>query len=640
MGVSTYLLREWAMVFVTFPLLILPGLGPAYTIARRKGWGLAWAILLSIGFTFAIDAALETIAYYLGLTLTFVTWCHALAALGSVAWLIWRRSELRHGSSGPASLSGFLLAACAAVTALVQQPWWFGTPDTYYHLAAARSVDVLDAPLVTDPFFGIGSTVIDATSGSLHPVMAVISRLSVTDVATGYTALTAFGAALLVLAFWTLVHEAFSRPRVADLVTLAYAVFAWHTDFRVLAYPKHLSLGLAFIAIALVFKLAREKDAAAFVSLAAVGFGTLAMHLGAAELVLLVAVAVSVGLFVFGALFKRGGEERAWRQGAVRIMMAAVVIAVLAMPVVIPRVTSLDGTSVLGSDSFKDVYGDIVDLPLGIRIAKPGGFGYTEGPTFWMAMLITLFVAFRAIRHRRTADIVALSILLLVPALTVFPPTSTPALNISSYMVMRMLHLLRFAPFLALGWAAAAYADHRRSWSAMLVVATLAAMIVSSSAFIKSTYVQGNGHWERGKQLYSVGTSHALDMRTAFGRDFLFALREEVGDRYPRVMASQISGYHLMGLADISVVAAMPTHAPVFMPMSEADARRDAVDRFFSQGTDEATRLRLVDEYDVDYVFVSDTIDTRALREELLSQDARFEPVLVYERAVLLQVKD
>jgi len=105
-------------------------------------------------------------------------------------------------------------------------------------------------------------------------------------------------------------------------------------------------------------------------------------------------------------------------------------------------------------------------------------------------------------------------------------------------------------------------------------------------------------------------------------------------------MASQISGYHLMGLADISVVAAMPTHAPVFMPMSEADARRDAVDRFFSQGTDEATRLRLVDEYDVDYVFVSDTIDTRALREELLSQDARFEPVLVYDRAVLLQVKD
>ncbi|MHB8051356.1 MAG: hypothetical protein ACYDHQ_09095 [Coriobacteriia bacterium] len=635
---STYLLREWAMVFVTFPLLILPGLGLAYEVARRRNWGLIWAVLLSVGFTFALDAALEMVAYYLGLGLTFVTWGHALAAAGSCLWLLWKRPALPDGDGH--GLSGLVLSAIAAVTALIQQPWWFGTPDTYYHLAAARSVDVANLPLVTDPFFGIGSEIIDATSGSLHPVMAVISRLSDTDVATGYASLTAFGAALLVLAFWTLSHELSSNRRIADLATVAYVIGAWFTDFRAFAYPKQLSLGLAFIAIALIVRLARGKDRRAFVSLCAVGFGTLAMHLGSAELVLLVGLAVAIGSLVAGALETRAPGRREWRAGAARIMAAMLMIVILAMPVLYPRIVSLGGTSVLGSDSIRNAEANIIDLPLGMRIMVPGGFGYEDAAVIWMTILITAVLAWKALRTRQKDEVVLLSILLLVPALTVFPATATPALDLSSYMVMRMLQLLRFTPYLALGWAVAAYAADRRLWRGALVFGSVLAIAVVSASFIRTTYVQWEGGLVYGKHVCSIATSQEYDLRTAFGRDIIDVVRDEAGSSYARVMASQISGYHLMGLADITIVASMPTHSPVFMPVDEAESRRADVDRFFTPGTAASVRARLAEKYDVDYIFVSDVVDSRTVREEIVSQRDVFEPVHIGDRAVLLRLVD
>lgn len=635
---STYLLREWAMVFFTFPLLMLPGLAIAYGISRRRGWGLVWVVLLSIGFTFALDAALEVVAYYLGLGLTFVTWGHALAAAGSCLWLVWKRPVFLGADAH--GLSGIVLAAIAAVGALIQQPWWFGTPDTYYHLAAARSVDVANLPLVTDPFFGIGSKIIDATSGSLHPVMAVISRLSGTDVATGYASLTAFGAALVILAFWTLAHELLSSPRIADLATVGYVIGAWFTDFRAFAYPKQLSLGLAFIAIALIVRLARGRDGYTFASLGAVGFGTLAMHLGSAELVLLVGCAIAVGSLVAATLERDVRKRRAWRDGAVRIALAMVMIAILAMPVLLPRIASLDGTSVLGSDSITNAAAEIVDLPLGMRIMVPGGFGYEDAAVIWVTMLITAVVAWKSFRVRRKNDVVLLSMLLLVPALTVFPLTATPALDLSSYMVMRMLQLLRFTPYLALGWAVAEYAADRRLWRGALVLGSVLAIAVVSASFIRTTYVQWEGGLVYGKHVCSIATSQECDIRTAFGRDIIDVVRDEAGPSYARVMASQISGYHLMGLADITIVASMPTHSPVFMPTDEAESRRADVDRFFSPDTSANVRKQLAEKYDVDYVFVSDVVDSRAVRDEIVSQRDVFEPVHIGDRSVLLRLAD
>lgn len=622
------------MLLAVLPLLVLPGLGLAFTVARRQGLGTHWVLLLAIGFTFALDAFLEMFAFYVGAGLTLVVWGHVLAMLVSSVWFV--RQRLSSALEGKSGLSGIVLAGIAALAALIQQPWWFGTPDTYYHLAAARSVLATNAPLVTDPFFGTGSKLIDATSGSLQPVMAVIARLTATDMATGYPALTACGAALMVLAFWTLANEVFSSRRASDLATVAYVVGAWSTDFRVFAYPKHVSLGLAFIAIALVVRLAAGKGKDVFIALGAVGFATLSMHLGAAELVLLVGFAIAVGLSATG-LFERGEERRTWFRNGRRVLAAMVMIAVSAVPVLYPRIMSLRGTSVLGSDSFRNAAEEILQLPLGQRVVVPGGFGFGGAPLFWMTVLLTLLVLVRWARSRRHEDAALLSILLVVPVLTLLPPVSTLALGLSSYMVARMVELLRFVPYLALAWPAAIFASNGRRRYLALSAGALVLALVVAVPYLASTYRQGAGKIRTGSR-YSIAESQARDVRDAIGRDTIDAVRDAIGEGYPRMMASRMSGYHLMGLANVTIIASLPTHSPVFIPADEAETRRDDVNRFFAEGADSDLRASLAQSYDAEYVFVSDVFDTRAVRDELAAQTSLLEPVFIGERAALFRI--
>ena len=632
MSVDLILLKEWGMVFAVFPLLLLPGLGPAQALVRRQKLSLAWLLLLAAGFTFAVDALIEMLAYYVGAGFTMVLWGHVLAMIVSGVWFI--RQRHKPSTFEKVGLSGMALAFIAACAALLQEPWWVGDPDTYHHLAAARSLLATNAPLVTDPFFGTGSTLIDAASGSLHPVMAVISRLTATDMATGYAALTAFGAAFMVLGFWVFAQEVLSSRRAADLSTILYVIGVWFTDFRAFAYPNRLSLGLAFVAMALIVRLARGTSRDIFIASGAIGFATVSMHLGSAELVLLVGVAIGFGILVFG-LIERGDARRSHIRAGGRVLAALTLIAVSAAPVLYPRIVSLQGTSVLGSDSFRNATEEILRLPFGLRVVEPGGFGFGGGTIFWVTLALALLILGRSMKTRRSDDIALASVLLVFPAITLFPPISTVALGVSSYMVARMVVLLRFVTYLALAWPIAVLVDGRRRFA--LGLGALVLTVVIAAPYLTSTYIQGAGLPRIG-QSRSIPFAKANDVRASFGRDVIGAVRDAAGDDYPCVLASQMSGYHLMGLSTVTVVASLPAHSPVFMPAKEAQTRRDDVDRFFEAGATPAERARIADAYDAEYVFVSDVFDKRPVRDELAEQNAFLEPVYVGKRASLFRI--
>ncbi len=518
---------------------------------------------------------------------------------------------------------------------MLQQPWWFGTPDSYYHLSASRSLLILNQPVVTDPFFRIGSNVPDSTAGMWNTVQSVLSYLTTVDIAVLYPALTALAAAAVVMAFWLMAEEA-ADSRVATIMTTVYVIGAWFTDFRAFGYPNHIDIAFAFAAIALLLQVMGEPRRPFVLAAGFASFTALAVHLGSGELTLLVAGAAVVAGIVL-ALIGRSAEERraAWRATGATALAGALAV-VLVLPTLYPRVAALEGTTVLGEDSFVWAGTQILEGWWG-RIVTPGGFDF-GGPVLFFATLAIsalMLVAVLRDRDRRTGALLGIS--LVAPLMTVIPPLSTVLLDFSSYMVARLMELLRFVPYLMAAWALGlrAWTVRRKATFAGRVL--LIAALLLAIPYVVSTYIPNVGPERRG-HLYSVYESQIRDMRKQFGFGGIAAIADQIDDSYPIVGGDPEDVYHLSGLADIAVVAALPTHTPVFISYPDRERRLAAMKYFVNPLAEPTHRRAMIEEFGIEYVFVW---HARPYAAELLAQfedEPALTPVVETDSITLLEV--
>lgn len=631
-------LREWFLALPVFALLFLPGLGPAWLFARKNELSGAWVLSLAFAWGVAWCSILAMGAFLVHLPLDVVVWGFALAIPLSVA-LVWR--DLRERGV-PENLRsgrwGILTAALVWVVAAIQGPWWFGTTDNFFHIAASRSLLVTGRPIVTDPIFGLESTIPDSTAGMWNTLQAVITRLVFMDIAFTYRALTAASAFAVAIAFWVLVREISDRDSSATIATVAYFVAAWYTDLRAFAYPNKVSIGLVFVTIALALRLVSDPRARWVVATAAAGLSTLAVHLASGQLQLLCVAGICIALGVLSLVRSDAKERHDARKSAVMVLASIVLMVIPALPTLFARVMALKGSLVLGADSFIWAGDQIKTGPFGIRFVEPGGFDFGGPVLFWLTLAVAVFAIVYAARVGSRRVAAAVPLMCMAHVITLFPPLSTYWLLASSYMMARMVELLRFSPYVAIAFALGTIdRDSMRRPARALGWILLIAAIVVSIPYTRSTYVQGEGAIRRGA-IWSMAEARERDMRKAFGYSEIAQMRTLVGDSYPTVASDPDSAYHLMGLVSVAVIPSLPTHTPVFIDRREVAKRVDAMNEFFTAGTDRARRAEILDRYDADYVFFRLYISGYQTRDELLADSEMYEVVVRNDDVMLLRV--
>ncbi len=130
----------------------------------------------------------------------------ALATIGAMAArIVWRKRAAPIGTLGRFEVCVAALAAAAAALAVVSGPWLGQSADSFYHMAASRALLGANEAVPQEVFFGVSVQYPDATSGSLHLVLAWLSLI--VGMVPAWVAMTVFGAAFTTLSFTALARE-------------------------------------------------------------------------------------------------------------------------------------------------------------------------------------------------------------------------------------------------------------------------------------------------------------------------------------------------------------------------------------------------------------------------------------------------
>jgi hypothetical protein len=631
-------LKEWLLIPAVGGLALLPGLGFAVLLARRLRSSWPEVLLLSLAMGIAWTSAVASVTHYLGGTLTIVVVSYVAAiALSLVALaMAWRRGAMR----GPAlEWQGLAVAGVAAAVAAVERPWFYYGSDTFYHLAASRSLLVTDRPLVTDPFYGTATRALDPTSGAWHTVQAIMSRVLDVDLAMLYMPLTALGAAVLLLGFWCLARRVSDSAWAATLASALYLAGAWGLDLRAMAYPKHFSVGLALLTVLLLIRV-MDHPRAVFVAVAVLaGFATVTTHLGSAQLVLLVGVFL-IGAVVIVRLFARS-QGADWGRPQLRALTAAFGLSILlAVPVLLSKTGALAGTSVIASPGDVDLVQGTIRFG-GLMLVRPGYLMSLEA-WFWIPTAAVLFfMLVAALAERRSHTIAGAALVSMPFVLLFFPVVSTIGLTYAPYVVSRISELLRFVPFIAAAWALSRvrYREGRFerpavAWSAAALVGVLT---VASVPLVLGNIGSRYGVKRRG-YIYTFAQSQAGDLRRIWGNDTFRQVTAVFAGKYPVVAADPFTGYHLAAFVPMAVVALPRSHSPVSVEKVDGFARREAMAAFLDPVASEATRRAIVERWGISFVALAGTPEERAARASMLAQPALFEVAFAGPRLTILRV--
>jgi hypothetical protein len=607
----TVVAREWLMSPLVIVLALAPGFGFAILLARRLRLTWPEVVASAAALGVAWTSAVATACFLAGGGLAVVLAAYGAAAVASVVLLALeaRRGTLACIAGGRA---GLVLAGVAALAAMVERPWFRSDADSFYHMAATRSLLATGRPLVTDPFFGTASRVLDPTSGAWHTVQAVLSRLLATDIATLYMGVTAFGAGLCVLAFWVLARRVAASDKAATVATVAMIAVAYHFDFRVLAYPKHISEGLLFLALALLVRLLEEPSWAVAGLAAAAGFATATTHLAAGEYLFLAGAFLAAALAVAAVVSRLRGEHAAWMPRLAAVGGSLVAAAALSAPVLLPRAIALPGSASAGAGEWKLIAEHVWHLGW-LVIVKPGGM-YTGGWMLFLAALAILVLAVPPAFRDRDPKALAVVALLAITPLALHDPLVTPfALSYSSYMLARLAALMRFMPFVGVAWALGVVAPARAVLLRRLAVVAIAVAVLTALpdlyATATGTYLDG---FHRGLDVFSIRSTWQQDVRATWGPDVITKMRTVFGGAYPVVAAEPRTGYYLAGIEPVAIVAGEPAHSPAPIEAASGAQRRAEMAAFFDPSTTESARAAILGRYGARYVAVDPTSEPEA----------------------------
>ncbi|HEY2599247.1 MAG TPA: DUF6541 family protein [Candidatus Dormibacteraeota bacterium] len=520
-------------------LQIAPAFALSMVLISLIGWG---GYLAGIGF-----GGVKTVSIALVV----------LSALASPIALLYRRPATKEAVT-PAATSWVALAIAvgAALSGLYSGPWLSATADSFYHLAAIRSITQHLTALPQQVFFSTKVPAPDPTSGTWHLALALVSNLSGQDPVAVWRVLTVALPPLIVLAFFTLAL-AITRSGVAALIgTALYMVLGVNFDFRDAVYPNQFGNILAWLALAFLLRFVDNGSRRELMLAALIAFAASATHpLLAPFLLAALAGAVAAAVLV---------RSPAWK----RLAIAAAVVGAATVPLLIAdthTVYALAPYAPMASTS-----------PLPLRVIHhpwtwvwPSNWYDNPGTILGTAFAVMLVRLWRA---GEVGAGLVIAVVLAIPAAALTPLFATTYSG--QYLLARVSYVLHPLAWVAWAWAVAlAIGALRGRWkmpaAAVLVISTVAA----AGTFYFGPFVLYRSPASSPK---SIAYSRSTDLTVAW-RDRLAAI-----DKLPRssvLLAEPRMAYEVAGLTGIEVVAVPYAHFPSQMAALDGAVRRvDATD--------------------------------------------------------------
>lgn len=620
---------------VVLAFTVTPGLGMAWGLARRAGWDWPTVAASAFAIGMALVSAVALLAHVLGLTLTVVLWTSlALALTLTVAGVLLGRD----GAALPVRPQAFAIVGACGLLALLERPWMAWTSDTFYHLAAARSLLQTGHPLVTDPFYGTALKAMDPTSGVWHTMLALWSKTTGIDVIWFWPGAGAVGAAMVVLGFWLVARAVARTDAAATIATAAFVVTSIYLDFRPFTNPGKVALSVAFVAIVAIVTLARTPSWPAAALALAAGFATFSIHLASAELITVFAAVLCFWLAVATVVTRvRTGTWR-WRPLAAALG-TSVVMGLMALPVVLPKAGAVSGSS-LTTSAIPTVGGQIVFIIPKVMVVQPGAMIGGGAGLFYLAIVLAVAAAVSALRDDEPAALPALALVGMPAFLLLDPPVTTALLSWSYFFTARIAALLRFTPFAGVAWGLSRAEDTRwrRSVAIVSMVAVAVALLVSLP-YLRAVFDSRVSNFRLGER-YSVPVSRRVDQRDLWNRDALRQVQAKVGDGYPVVAADPETGYYLAGLMPVAIIAAPPSHTPFTIEKLDGAERQADAKAVSDPATSPGARRMLLRKWDARWLLVSPSTSKRTqLLDALYTEKDALTPVVITPTLVLFEVR-
>lgn len=616
---------------------VAPGASAGAFIARRlslDGWG--W-----LATSFAVTAAAMVPAYWLAelmpvsLRIAVWSWAVVLAILTVLTF-----KELRHVPSFGWYWPSALIVTAGGALALVSGVWLKTNVDTFYHLAAVRSLLAHNATVVTDPIYGTATTVPDPSSGLLHALLAAWCLLKGADPLFIVQGLVVVSTVMVLVAFLTLMHSMSDSKFTAPLATLLYVIGVLFADFRSMAYPGRVANALVFLGIALAFTYLREgrKEAAFGLAVCAAVVGS--THLGSAQ-VLLVVVFVTAAAHVLAVPRRKG----IWPRALVTLL---VLLAAAAPGVALASRTVITNSHMVNTEATTTPVAAVAERPDGL-VEVPGGLivetsAFSPHGTALLVATAVLGLGLGYIGWReRDGVMMAAALMAVLPVfMTLVPPATAVWATRSYYVGWRLLLALDFVPVLVIAVAFGTRTVRRTPRTMRGAAAALAALLLFTGwPYVKTVYAArpDTSVSRIGQSNESIWKTREASIITPERRQAIGWIRAVVGDGYPVVLAPADMGYELAGLAPVALVAAPDGHSPLAVEFYEGPQRRQVAEEFFGLKTPEVRRREIAARWKAQYVFFwIDSLQFNLLAQQMDADPDAFEVVVRTSSARLYRV--
>lgn len=566
--------------FVIWRLVGPLGLSPALQVA--PAFALSMALISIIGWScFVLGVAFNGVK---GVSIVVV----ALAALGLPIALRYRKpAQTERVLPGWALPGALALALATGLTALYSGPWLSATADTFYHLAAIRSILEHGTALPQEVFFSIPAPAVDPTSGVWHLALALVANLSGQDPLMVWRAANVAIAPVTVLALFALALS-LTRSSIAALIAcVLYTVLGLSFDFRDAAYTHHFGLLLAWLALAFVLRYAENGSRRELAVAAPIAFAASAVHPLLSPLLM-----IALGCATAAAMLIRSPSVG-------RFVVAAAVVGGAALPLLLVNLATLRVPNPYAAMAVMSPF--LVPV-----IHRPWPWMW---PSFWFSnpgtVLGTAFAILlvRLWRSREVGAGLLIVALLVVPAASITPLFATSRSD--QYLVARVAGVLTPLAWIALGWGLVLAAGALRT---RLAIPAAAVLVVAGLVMAPTFYTGPLSHYFRPASSKSIAASRSGDL-TVVWRDRLEAI-----DKLPRaaiLLAEPRMAYELSGLTGREVVAVPLSHTPV--QVRDGPQRRESAVDAVQGRLDAAGLAGVIEHYGVTDVLVDmDSTDSTA----------------------------
>jgi hypothetical protein len=623
----------YALSAVVVPaFLVLPGFGIAWGLGRREEWSLSAVVATAFAFTLFVVGIVALAAHYARLSLTFVlVACAVLFAALTVAGILLGRGRRPLQPAWP----GLSLSLIAGALAVYQRPWFAQTADTFYHLAAVRSLLRFDRPMVTDPLYGTAVRALDPTTGVWHTALALVAKLTGLDVLWLWPGAAAAGAAMTVLAFWLLAERVGRSHAAATIATIGFVTLPLELDMRWFGYPNHMSLAAVFLALAAVTGLMEDPGLADAAVVVAAAFVAISLHMASAAVVVL--AALFLGLLLVASVVVRYVRDKRWEWRPVASLAATgAVVAAISVASLLPKAGIVTHSAVVGyyADTLAK---DTLPVAAGrLLIARPSLF-HDDGVTIALAALLGLLAAVPAFGRGDRRALAAFGLAVLPVALLMNPLVSTPLLARSAYLTSRIAILLRFPLYVGIAWGLARLPKARAREPLAVLAVSVALLGLVAGVRLEWRPLGQLFDTHRSRDAYAFSTSRATDIRRMWHPAVLQAVSGEFGDRYPVVAGDLDTMYYLAGLMPVRLTAVLDKHAPLAVEEIDGAQRREDVRLLLDAHVSEDVRREIVARRGIEYV----VLQRRKLNalSTFRAETDLFEPIVDSDTLVVFRVK-